>query len=111
MAFGLEKPVHRIGINTMGTLGVIGLTTGMTPSMTLGPGGVGGAITGDNITVHHLYTVKQLAYETTPPPSAALVPGSSSKDKGTSTVAASKPQQDIETMVREVVSEIMRTTK
>ena len=111
MAFGLEKPVHRIGINTMGTLGVIGLTTGMTPSMTLGSGGVGGSITGDNITVHHLYTVKQLAYETRPPPSAALVPGSSSKVTGTSTVAASKPQQDIETMVREVVSEIMRTTK
>ena len=50
MAFGLEKPVFRILVNTMGTLGAIGLTTGVMPSLTLGPGGVGGAITGDNIT-------------------------------------------------------------
>jgi hypothetical protein len=35
MAFGLEKPVFRIGVNTMGTLGAIGLTTGVMPSMTL----------------------------------------------------------------------------
>jgi acetaldehyde dehydrogenase (acetylating) len=52
------------------------MTTGVMPSMTLGSGGVGGAITGDNITVHHMYNVKRLAYETTPPPEAALRPGS-----------------------------------
>ena len=32
MAFGLEKPVFRILVNTMGTLGAIGLTTGVMPS-------------------------------------------------------------------------------
>src|SRR5262249_36194228 len=52
MQFGLEKPVFRIVVNSMGTLGTTGMTTGMTPSMTLGAGGVGGSITGDNITVH-----------------------------------------------------------
>ena len=76
MRFGLEKPVFRILVNTMGTLGATGLTTGVMPSFTLGPGGIGGAITGDNIGVHHMYNVKRLAYETTPPPAAALVPGS-----------------------------------
>ena len=35
MAFGLEKPVFRIGVNTMGTLGTIGLTTNVMPSLTL----------------------------------------------------------------------------
>ena len=75
MAFGLEKPVFRIGVNTMGTLGAIGLTTGVMPSLTLGSGGIGGAITGDNVNVHHLYNVKRLAYETSPPPEAALRPG------------------------------------
>ena len=50
MAFGLEKPVFRILVNTMGTLGAIGLTAGVMPSLTLGPGGLGGAITGDNVT-------------------------------------------------------------
>jgi acetaldehyde dehydrogenase (acetylating) len=76
LQFGLEKPVFRIAVNTMGTLGTTGMTTGVMPSMTLGSGGVGGAITGDNITVHHMYNVKRLAYETTPPPEAALRPGS-----------------------------------
>jgi acetaldehyde dehydrogenase (acetylating) len=76
MRFGLEKPVFRILVNTMGTLGATGLTTGVMPSFTLGSGGIGGAITGDNIGVHHMYNVKRLAYETAPPPAAALAPGS-----------------------------------
>ncbi len=63
MAFGLEKPVFRILVNTMGTLGAIGLTTGVMPSMTLGSGGVGGSITGDNISACHLFNIKRLAYE------------------------------------------------
>jgi len=76
MRFGLEKPVFRILVNTFGTLGATGYTTGVMPSMTLGSGGVGGAITGDNITVQHLYNIKRLAYEITPPPEAAFLPGS-----------------------------------
>ena len=68
MAFGLEKPVHRILVNTMSSLGAVGYTTGVMPSMTLGPGGPGGSITGDNISVHNLYTIKRLAYEIKPPP-------------------------------------------
>jgi acetaldehyde dehydrogenase (acetylating) len=103
MAFGLEKPVFRILVNTMGTLGAVGLTTGLMPSLTLGSGGEGGAITGDNISVHHLYNVKRLAYELTPPPEAAL--------RGPSTAAAgSNPSdaQDIEALVRKVVQEIIQ---
>src|SRR5207248_8312503 len=76
MKFGLEKPVFRIVVNTMGTLGTTGLTTSVMPSMTLGSGGVGGAITGDNITVYHMYNTKRLAYETKLPPEAAMLPGS-----------------------------------
>jgi acetaldehyde dehydrogenase (acetylating) len=102
MAFGLEKPVHRIGVNTMGTLGAIGLTTGVMPSLTLGPGGVGGAITGDNITVHHLYSVKRLAFETRTPPEAALQPGVIPAGS----IHAPSPEQ-IEATVREVVAEIL----
>jgi len=60
MAFGLEKPVFRILVNTMGTLGAIGLTAGVMPSLTLGSGGVGGAITGDNITAAHLININAL---------------------------------------------------
>ena len=47
-AFGLEKPAFRIVVNTWGTMGAIGATTGVMPSMTLAPGGLGGAVVGDN---------------------------------------------------------------
>lgn len=75
MKFGLEKPVFRILVNTWGTLGATGYTTGVMPSFTLGSGGIGGAITGDNISVHHLYNIKRLAYEIRAAPDAAFTPG------------------------------------
>jgi acetaldehyde dehydrogenase (acetylating) len=106
MAFGLEKPVFRIGVNTMGTLGAIGLTTGVMPSMTLGSGGIGGSITGDNITVYHMFNVKRLAYEIQPPPEGALRPGVT----GTGPVYGPSPQE-IETIVRQVVDEILGRRK
>jgi len=99
MAFGLEKPVFRILVNTMGTLGAIGYTTGVAPSMTLGSGGVGGAITGDNITVTHLMNVKRLAYETRTPPLEAFKPGESSSGPSPA---------EVERLVRQVLDEILQ---
>jgi len=98
MAFGLEKPVFRIAVNTMGTLGAIGLTTGVMPALTLGAGGVGGSITGDNVTVQHLFNVKRLAYELSTPPQAALQPGVSE---------TSVSPLEVESVVRSVVNEIL----
>ncbi len=104
MAFGLEKPVFRIGVNTMGTLGMIGMTTNIMPSLTLGPGGIGGAITGDNVTVHHLYNVKRVAYETSRPPEEAF---------RASTVPAGPvygpTPSELEAIVQEVVKEVLRS--
>lgn len=99
LAFGLEKPVFRIAVNTMGTLGAIGLTTGVMPSLTLGAGGVGGSITGDNITVYHLFNVKRLAYELSAPPAAALAPGEP---------ALGPDPSEVEAVVRSVVEEILK---
>lgn len=110
--FGLEKPVFRILVNTFGTLGATGYTTGVMPSMTLGPGGVGGAITGDNITVHHLYNVKRLAYELTPPPEAAFRPGSTddpAQFSGNNTYTPNPigaPEAQIDEIVRRVLAEL-----
>ena len=98
MAFGLEKPVFRILVNTMGTLGAIGLTTGVMPSLTLGSGGIGGAITGDNITAYHLMNIKRLAYELRSPPLEAMLPGE---------VAAGPRPEEIERIVRQIVEEIL----
>lgn len=117
MRFGLEKPVFRIVVNTMGTLGTTGMTTGVMPAMTLGSGGVGGSITGDNITVQHMYNVKRLAYELTPPPEAALRPGStddpsqlkrageSARANGSATGLEAERIDDI---VRRVLAELKR---
>lgn len=98
MAFGLEKPVFRILVNTMGTLGAIGLTTGVMPSLTLGSGGIGGAITGDNITAYHLMNIKRLAYELRSPPLEAMLPGE---------VPAGPKPEEIERIVRQIVEEIL----
>lgn len=102
MAFGLEKPVFRIGVNTMGTLGAIGLTTGIMPSMTLGSGGIGGSVTGDNVTVYHLFNVKRMAYEISAPPEQAMRPGS------TPAGPLFGPEADeLETIVEDVVQQIL----
>ena len=68
LEFGLKKPAFRIVVNTPTTLGSIGMTTGLDPSMTLGCGGWGGNITSDNISPRHLLNIKRLAYETRPAP-------------------------------------------
>ena len=98
MAFGLEKPVFRILVNTMGTLGAIGLTTGVMPSLTLGSGGVGGAITGDNVSAQHLFNVKRLAYEMNAPPPEAFLPGETPPEP---------TPEEIERVVREIVNQIL----
>ena len=64
LEFALRKPAFRIVVNTPATLGAIGMTTGLDPSMTLGCGGYGGNVTSDNVSPRHLLNVKRLAYET-----------------------------------------------
>jgi acetaldehyde dehydrogenase (acetylating) len=77
LQFGLKKPAYRIVVNTPATIGAIGLTTGLDPSMTLGCGGWGGNITSDNISPKHLINLKRLAYETNPAPARRDVPAAS----------------------------------
>jgi len=64
MKFALTKPVFRICVNTPASVGAVGLTTGLEPSMTLGCGALGGNITSDNIMPRHLLNLKRLAFET-----------------------------------------------
>ena len=71
LEFALKKPAFRIVVNTPATLGAIGMTTGLDPSMTLGCGGLGGNATSDNISPRHLLNVKRLAYEVRTAPQAA----------------------------------------
>ena len=66
MKFALEKPAFRIVVNTPSSVGAVGYTTSLTPSMTLGPGTWGGSIISENVSAAHLMNVKTLAFETNP---------------------------------------------
>ncbi len=66
MKFALEKPAFRIVVNTPSSVGAVGYTTGLMPSMTLGPGTWGGSIVSENVTAMHLMNLKTLAFETRP---------------------------------------------
>ncbi|MEL7566068.1 MAG: acetaldehyde dehydrogenase (acetylating) [Dehalobacterium sp.] len=59
----IRKPVSRILVNTPSSLGGIGYTTGLAPSLTLGCGTIAGSSTSDNVTPMHLINIKRLAYE------------------------------------------------
>jgi acetaldehyde dehydrogenase (acetylating) len=111
MRFGLEKPVFRILVNTFGTLGATGYTTGVMPSMTLGPGGIGGAVTGDNITVQHLYNIKRLAYEINPPPDAAFAPGSTDDPAQWGGRSAPAPVGGADVQIEEIVRRVLAELK
>ena len=65
-AFAMEKPAMRIVVNSVCALGSVGFTTALFPAMTLGPGTMGGSITGDNISPMHLLNIKRVAFETDP---------------------------------------------
>ena len=60
--FGLTIKASRILVNSPGMHGIIGLSTGLTASLTLGCGSYGGNSTTDNITYTHLLNVKRMAY-------------------------------------------------
>ena len=64
--FALQKPAMRIVVNSVCALGSVGYTTALFPAMTLGPGTIGGSITGDNISPMHLINIKRVAFETNP---------------------------------------------
>ena len=61
VAFGRAVPVSRVILNGPASQGCIGLGNGLTPSLTLGCGPAGGAVTTDNITYRHLMQVTRVA--------------------------------------------------
>jgi acetaldehyde dehydrogenase (acetylating) len=79
--------------------------------MTLAPGGLGGAVVSDNITVHHVLNVKRLAYEVRRPPEAAWTePGRTATEAAALSVPdGSAPEADVVArVVRQVLAEMRR---
>lgn len=113
LAFGIEKPAFRVLVNTWGSLGGVGYTTGLRPSLTLAPGGVGGAVVSDNITVENVLNVKRVASHLVSPPDEARAHGGQldgyvaqpaaydSADKGNESDAVL-----IESLVKKIVAEL-----
>ncbi len=65
--FAALMPASRILVNTPASQGVVGYTTGLVPSFTLGCGTFGGTSTSDNVTFTHLRNVKRIAAFRAPP--------------------------------------------
>lgn len=112
LAFGIEKPAFRVLVNTWGSLGAVGCTTGLAPSLTLAPGGIGGAVVSDNITVHHVLNTKRVAYSLHDAPAVARAHGGGEPDSSASvgragTAATSGDSADvIERIVAKVLAEM-----
>ncbi len=60
--FAMKKPVSRLLVNTPATHGAVGLSTNLSPSLTLGCGAVGGSATSDNVDTLHLFNIRRVAY-------------------------------------------------
>ena len=58
----MKKPVARVLVNTPATLGSMGATTNMFPSMTLGSGSAGHGITSDNVSPLNLIYIRKVGY-------------------------------------------------
>ncbi|MCJ8342709.1 MAG: acetaldehyde dehydrogenase (acetylating) [Cetobacterium sp.] len=57
-----KKPASRILVNTGGSQGGTGASTGLMPSFTLGCGTWGGSSVSENVTPMHLLNIKRVAY-------------------------------------------------
>ena len=57
-----EKPASRILVNTGGTQGGTGVSTGLMPAFTLGCGTAGGSSVSENVSPLHLINKRVLAY-------------------------------------------------
>lgn len=64
--FGQAVPAFRVCVNTSAVHGSTGYSTRLFPAMTLGCGALGGNITSDNISPHHLMNIKRIAWESRP---------------------------------------------
>jgi acetaldehyde dehydrogenase (acetylating) len=92
-------PAFRIVVNSMSTLGSVGRTCGFSPSFTLGTGGIGGAISGDNITATHLINRKRVGWEISPwLPAVQTTPN-----------ADAEPAPDIDDVVSQVLARLRQS--
>ena len=108
LAFGIEKPAFRVLINSWGSLGAIGATTGLPPSLTLAPGGLGGAVVSDNITVEHVLNIKRMAYAIRDAPAAARAWGGDASGTPESLSSASPSADPSQDALSRIVAKVLK---
>ena len=111
--FALKKPVSRLLVNTSGSLGGVGATTGLAPALTLGCGAAGGSATSDNITPLNLLNIRRVAYGLVEPAELGVEkqscttrhPPVARSQQGDGAVAISR--SELERITREVLSSLI----
>jgi acetaldehyde dehydrogenase (acetylating) len=86
-AYGTRMPAYRVLVNTPAPQGSTGITTDLSPAMTLGCGAPAGNGTSDNVTATHLINIKRIARVVRKPEEAfEYKPGQSASAGGAGTV-------------------------
>jgi acetaldehyde dehydrogenase (acetylating) len=63
LEYGRRMPAFRVLVNTSSPLGSTGITTNVSPAMTLGCGALAGNATSDNVGPQHLFNIKRVAWQ------------------------------------------------
>lgn len=112
--FALKKPVSRLLVNTIGSLGGVGAVTGLPPALTLGCGAVGGSATSDNVGPMNLINIRRVAYGLkelgdlrggVPAPADASC-GAAPSASGGGRAASLLSREDIEAITRAVIARL-----
>lgn len=106
-AFGLRKPVSRLLVNAGGSLGGIGATTNITPSLTLGCGAVGGSATSDNVGPDNLFNLRRVAYGVAELDDLRRAEGLSA-ESGMGSGALSVTAEAKEAVIRSIVEQVVQ---
>ncbi len=101
--FALEKPVGRLLVNTPSSQGAIGLSTNLTPSLTLGCGSAGGNITTDNVTARHLVQIRRVAFDN----GAGVVEASVAPVEPAAMTVCGEEKAGEEDLIREAISKAL----
>lgn len=96
--FARRKNVSRLLVNTPASLGGIGATTNLVPSLTLGCGAEGRSSTSDNVGPMNLINIRRVAYGIRPTPALSATAGSVVSQKEADVL-------DIEALVRSIISQ------
>lgn len=99
-AFAMQKPVMRIIVNTPSSLGATGLSTGLAPSFTLGPGTWGGSSISENVTPLNLINIKHIVWPIRKPERPQIKPLQNN-------AALSAPSVQADGLNLQIVSEVV----